>query len=746
MFNKIATLSKQIKKEPLLFYLNGWLILTIINQFDRFALTNLLVLAPVLIVNRKRIFHSCKKLPLLSVFWLLFIVYCLFASWFYSTIINFSIIELINQITYFFAFFLFVDLFAEKKVRIDYFLTILINIFTFCIIISFVIQLFTDSQQLNNILASFLPYYGHNHFASTLLLFFPYVCYKYLQTKRKKNLSFFILWTLFLLLSAGRVVLVLGFFELLIVVLVTCKTLKIPKTVYASIVVWVFSLLWFVYFNSMLLCTNNYSNNFCKIPHFETRFNYWEQAMQIIKNQPYFGSGLGTFGNESRKYLQTSRYKTDYAHNLLLQLTAEVGLMGLVVLGLVALTTLLELKKRKTKLTLNKYNFFLMVGLIIFIINGMFDFDLSLTGNIILLISIIALLISSNNEQLSQVTKNHKYFDVISQLFINLLLGLFVIGTIVLTSQRILISMHLYDLAVSISPYTIIFPKEKIEELLKYISPINKQKTDLVYRNLVDYWLIRVNENEYINKPEQRAIIISHINTLYPWSRINSNNAKYYISINEQEKSLEELKENLDFIKEKADSEKFKFPLYYYWRVTNDLISLTRLLLKEGKYFKAKEAVTLALSVNKDLLAEIDPVISPGNLEMDEIKYFEFISESKPVNLGSNTQDYKDRIIKLLDKATGENQSSISVKALNLLLILSPKDYWVATQLGNYYVSIGELDKAQQAFDACLQQFNYQHDDCAGGKQAILDGNPNKERFFQVSQIILGEKRWQDFQ
>ena len=108
------------------------------------------------------------------------------------------------------------------------------------------------------------------------------------------------------------------------------------------------------------------------------------------------------------------------------------------------------------------------------------------------------------------------------------------------------------------------------------------------------------------------------------------------------------------------------------------------------------------------------------------------------------------RIVRMIQaKISQSNQSILSPENVNAIYIMEkllPNEYWVSAQLGNYYALVDETEKAVVAFDACLARFENQHDDCYYGKQGVEVGNFNKNRFYEVSQIILGEKRWQDFQ
>ena len=69
----------------------------------------------------------------------------------------------------------------------------------------------------------------------------------------------------------------------------------------------------------------------------QARFHLWEVALNIIQGNPLFGSGLGTFGQNYLELRNTGISSTSaiHAHNQLLQLTAELGILGIIALTLI---------------------------------------------------------------------------------------------------------------------------------------------------------------------------------------------------------------------------------------------------------------------------------------------------------------------------------------------------------------------------------------------------------------------------
>lgn len=65
----------------------------------------------------------------------------------------------------------------------------------------------------------------------------------------------------------------------------------------------------------------------------EGRFSIWKDGLELIREYPLTGTGLGTFGMAFRRYQTTAVDKyVDHAHNDYLEIASETGLVGLALL------------------------------------------------------------------------------------------------------------------------------------------------------------------------------------------------------------------------------------------------------------------------------------------------------------------------------------------------------------------------------------------------------------------------------
>lgn len=62
------------------------------------------------------------------------------------------------------------------------------------------------------------------------------------------------------------------------------------------------------------------------------RLYNWKGALEIIKDHPFTGTGMGTFGTAYLRYKAPQANETQFAHNWYLQSASEMGLLGLVAL------------------------------------------------------------------------------------------------------------------------------------------------------------------------------------------------------------------------------------------------------------------------------------------------------------------------------------------------------------------------------------------------------------------------------
>lgn len=101
------------------------------------------------------------------------------------------------------------------------------------------------------------------------------------------------------------------------------------------------------------------------------RLSFWRSAIEIIKDFPINGVGVGNLENIYPKYKELMANETRFAHNILLQTWVETGLPGTIALILLILSFIrVSFRVKRAPI-----NIALIISCYIFIINNLLDFS-----------------------------------------------------------------------------------------------------------------------------------------------------------------------------------------------------------------------------------------------------------------------------------------------------------------------------------------------------------------------------------
>jgi tetratricopeptide (TPR) repeat protein len=124
----------------------------------------------------------------------------------------------------------------------------------------------------------------------------------------------------------------------------------------------------------------------------------WSSTARMIAARPFVGHGLNTFATEYVRYrspeyfrLSKSANLTDHAHNELLEVAAEQGLLGLLATTLLWATVLYYAFRRRDAANLG-----FVLALVVFVLHGMVDVDLRHAPNQQLLWLLLGLVFASS--------------------------------------------------------------------------------------------------------------------------------------------------------------------------------------------------------------------------------------------------------------------------------------------------------------------------------------------------------------
>ncbi len=245
--------------------------------------------------------------------------------------------------------------------------------------------------------------FGHNH-ASILYLFCIPIAFLVIQDSKKKWYGYVPLGILLitLVMSFARIDIAIGIAVIIFLWFISqknnSKTTFPLKLVLASIVgCLVLGLFAVTKIKPEKICfAASVNRQTCKELTSDFRIQYWKQAVQSIIEKPLWGSGGGTFTVVSNQKAALPYYFSSYAHNEMLQLLAEYGLIfSLPFFGLVGYVLLVA---RPKNLSVTSPADILYVSVMSICIDSLFDFNLSYSVVWLLLLISLALLLREKED------------------------------------------------------------------------------------------------------------------------------------------------------------------------------------------------------------------------------------------------------------------------------------------------------------------------------------------------------------
>ena len=314
--------------------------------------------------------------------------------------------ELYKIVAYALLFFLIINnVNSFKKIR---------RILTYIVIFAFSLSLFAIIQKLtwNGKIfwfrelryggVPFGPYVNGNHYAGYMEMLIPLAIGLIFLSKdfnKKLMLGFMTIvmaGTVFMSLSrAGMVSLICS---LVFLSLMLSQT-KNPKHRFPIVFLIVICLLLFLAYIGILSDALNEILTLTEPDKLlqEMRPQVWKDSIYYFKDFPIFGSGLGTFENVFPKYKSFSPQLIYlYAHNDYIQALTECGALGFLIIlwGIITFSNTIFRYIKKEPITICLVTSVVAIG-----IHSLFDFNLHIPANAVILFIIIGLLFAWNYAQ-----------------------------------------------------------------------------------------------------------------------------------------------------------------------------------------------------------------------------------------------------------------------------------------------------------------------------------------------------------
>lgn len=422
-------------------------------------------LSPVILLkNRLNLKHFFFKHTLILV-WLAFILVSLVSGYF-STNFALSFSSLFRDISLFLIFWI-IYYRAKSLSSIRHKVNLAFTILIFCIAMTFfsIFSLFMSQIWGLSLpdFTLFYPSYGHNHFANVLILFLPIIWWFLYNKKIRYWPIFLVVGYSLLLMSFGRVAIIIGLLQPLMLVLLLKRSDQISsrrlKNFFAnnklkqillsvgltSVIFIGFSFSGF--FSSHHFCTEwDSSRLICKSSSGSARLEYWRQAVLAIDSRPIFGYGPGTFYLISKK-LSADGLTVSNAHNQILEYSAEHGLIA----GFLFFLLIILIAKNLYDSAIKDNSFFsIAVSIAVFsvIIKSMFDYTWSFyaIAASTLMLSSFAISIKNNvttRQKSNEGTSLSRFKLIASALFIFFIPLLYLLSEFLLaTGNHHLVAKH----------------------------------------------------------------------------------------------------------------------------------------------------------------------------------------------------------------------------------------------------------------------------------------------------------------
>ena len=397
-----------------------------------------------------------------------------------------------------------------------------------------------------NISRSFIKGIAQNPNISSSSILFKLIFFLYLKNNFDYSKFKFLIWIIEIIAIISIIILQsrLGLLSIIFIYFSIFMTQRLirKKIIFSFLII----LTSFIYFSNTTN-SNILSYNFSEDESSIQRIEFYNTAIDLIKQKPLFGFGLGSWKYESLSY---SSLKNEtilvpyYTHNDFLQTFVEMGILGFIIYLSFFIKIGFEIFK---KFKLDSFYFYSGIVLVVFFGNTMLNFPVHRSQEIIPFMIFSALIFSISNIKLVRNKKNplfiyflmillipssaiayqeHKSLIIQGQLLSDYEKGYYSIKRNTLDN----INFKLPNLSANTAPissylsryYFELGDKGKAQELLEYSVLANKNDLltkELMLRNYI-----------FLNRDEEAFKIAKELIFLYPNNETYGNFYFLYIS------------------------------------------------------------------------------------------------------------------------------------------------------------------------------------------------------------------------
>ena len=397
-----------------------------------------------------------------------------------------------------------------------------------------------------NFSRSFIKGIAQNPNISSSSILFKLIFFLYLKNNFDYSKFKFLIWIIEIIAIISIIILQsrLGLLSIIFIyfsIFLTQRLIR-KKTIFSFLII----LTSFIYFSNTTN-SNILSYNFSEDESSIQRIEFYNTAIDLIKQKPLFGFGLGSWKYESLSYSSLKNEKIlvpYYTHNDFLQTFVEMGILGFIIYLSFFIKIGFEIFK---KFKLDSFYFYSGIVLVVFFGNTMLNFPVHRSQEIIPFMIFSALILSNSNIKLLWNKKKplfiyfllillipssaiayqeHKSLIIQGQLLSDYEKGYYSIKRNTLDK----INFKLPNLSANTAPissylsryYFELGDKGKAQELLEYSVLANKNDLltkELMLRNYI-----------FLNRDEEAFEIAKELIFLYPDNETYGNFYFLYIS------------------------------------------------------------------------------------------------------------------------------------------------------------------------------------------------------------------------
>lgn len=631
-----------------------------------------LAILPVLFVFRKSLFRIIIQYKTILFPWILFCFYCFLSSFLSISVANSlaSSVDQFGYLLYFLTLIAYSKQFGMKKL---YLLTFVYVIMLY--VASSILSFPSFHLEALNLPDLIFPKFGHNHIGFFSLLLIPPSFYALTKNKSLIDVIFFVSLVVILVTSGGRIILVLGFLELLFLVKKFNRNrprIRWQFNAVQAVLLIALSgaILWFGFFSARYTGCTQSTTWMCKQFRTADRMGYVQSALISFKDKPFFGSGLGTYRINSRRLATSTGAFSSHAHNFLVEMLSDLGVVGFSILIILLLSLVRKILEQAGKSSSNwQQKSFFALGLAFCFISSSFDFDWNTPPTLLITLVVLSMGIFDTTLYFPKVSLGslegirEKLLLVLSILLIPIFAIMVLVGSI----QLILVALTMPNLACKLyggnpSMYRHFFSKD-----LERVDVSCKEKLNKYFYNDPDYWVYM---GDNANSDFESMYYLVQLSRLDPWVSFGSS-VDYFLDNNQPNLAKIYIDESLSNYRQLATS---KMDNWRLARLTSNIFKYGNYLFSVGQYEEAGKYHLEAYNLDPWVFSYNEsPIEGRVAQSWSEVEYFTQIKQV-PSNLffrksssysnyfltlaiTSNCNISDDTVSELLQKVTSLSES-----------------------------------------------------------------------------------------